>query len=172
MKDNGSTCKITLDGTDCPIFEPQPFHPKWFSHKFKGPGVRYEVGVCLQTGWIVWTNGPYPCGSFPDIKIARDWIVHELLPGEKYLADGGYNDGRVHAETPTGYNTPDQRMKKLARARHETVNKRIKQFKIFQEMFRHKLTNHGICFKACANITQIAIQSGEPLFSIEYDDTE
>lgn len=30
--------------------EPSPFDPKWFSHKFVGPGLRYEVGVFYQVG--------------------------------------------------------------------------------------------------------------------------
>jgi hypothetical protein len=74
MQDNDSICKITLDGTDCKIQEPFPFDPRWYSHKFKGPGQRYEVGLCIQTDWIVWVNGPFPCGSHSDIKIAREWI--------------------------------------------------------------------------------------------------
>lgn len=67
--DKGKTCKVTVDGTDCQIFEPRPFSKQWYSHKFKKAGVRYEVAVCIQTGWIVWINGPYPCGAWPDIKI-------------------------------------------------------------------------------------------------------
>ena len=49
----GQVCFISLDGTDFRILEPSPFDPKWYSHKFKGAGVRYEVGICLKTGWIV-----------------------------------------------------------------------------------------------------------------------
>ena len=60
---------MSIDGTDCRIQEPTPFDPLWYSHKFNGPGVRYEVGICIQTGWIVWVHGPFPAGDFPDIKI-------------------------------------------------------------------------------------------------------
>jgi hypothetical protein len=73
---------MTLDGTDFRIHEPQPFDRKWYSHKFKGPGVRYEVGVCIQTGHMCWVNGPYPCGEWTDLKIARSCIV-EMLPLDK-----------------------------------------------------------------------------------------
>ena len=34
---------LSVDGTDCPIEEPRPFDKAWFSQKFKGPGVKYEV---------------------------------------------------------------------------------------------------------------------------------
>ena len=70
MSDTGAVCKVTLDGTDCPINEPVPFNPKYYSHKFKGPGLKYELGICIQTGWICWWNGPFPCGN-PDLAIAR-----------------------------------------------------------------------------------------------------
>jgi hypothetical protein len=168
--DNGSTCLITLDGTDCPIEEPQPFHRRWFSHKFKGPGVRYEVGVCIQTGYIVWKNGPYPCGKYPDLTIARDRIIHYLDPGEKFVADGGYRDGGIYAETPNGLNNDDQRMKRLARARHETVNKRLKQFAVLNSAFRNELEKHYYCFHSIANMTQLHIQTNAPLFQVKYDE--
>jgi len=41
---------FSVDGTDCQIQEPLLFNAKWYSHKFKGPGLRYEVGVCISTG--------------------------------------------------------------------------------------------------------------------------
>lgn len=93
--DNGSVCKTSLDGVDFPVNEPSPFIEKWCSHKFKGAGLRCEVGVCVQTGLIVWVNGPHPCGSCPDLRIARELIIHEIdIPGgEMTLADGGHNDG-------------------------------------------------------------------------------
>jgi hypothetical protein len=171
MKDNGSTCKITLDGTDCPINEPTPFHRMWYSHKFKGPGVRYEIGLCIQTGWIVWKNGPYPCGRYPDLTIARDKIQYCMVPGEKYVADGGYRDAGTFGDTPNGLNNPDQKMKRLARARHETVNRRFKQFEVLTTTFRHPLEKHWQCFHAIVNMTQIDMQYVAPLFEIYYDDS-
>lgn len=170
MDDNGSICKVTIDGTDCRILEPAPFDRKWYSHKFHGPGVRYEVGLCIQNGWIVWVNGPYPCGSHSDLKIAKDWIFRLLGGSEMVLADGGYNDGGLYAETPTGLHNQDQKMKKDARSRHETVNRRLKHFNILTHTYRHDVAEHGIAFRAVAVLTQIAIQTDEPLFQVDYYD--
>jgi hypothetical protein len=169
VRDNGSECKVTIDGTDFRINEPSPFDPKWYSHKFRGAGVRYEVGVGIQTGWIVWVNGPFPCGT-TDLQISRSWLIEELDDGEKFLADGGYNDGGQYSETPNGLNNDDQRMKAAARARHETVNSRFKEFAILSQRYRHNLMRHGTVFMAVANITQLAIVSDRPLFSIQYND--
>ena len=56
-----------MDGVDFEIQEPFPFKKdyseKWFSHKFKGPGLRYEILVCIQTGDIVSVSELFPCGT-------------------------------------------------------------------------------------------------------------
>jgi hypothetical protein len=170
LGNNGSKCLASIDGTDFRIQEPSPFDPGWYSHKFKGPGLRYEVGVALQTGDIVWLNGPFPCGSHSDRKIARDeGLIASLSPGEYFVADGGYKGD--FAETPTGYNNDDQRMKSLARARHETVNGRFKQFGILQQVFRSDDITHRTAMRAIVNICQIVIEQESPLFAIGYDDT-
>ena len=66
----GQHCFISLDGTDFHIQEPSPFNPMWYSHKFEGLGVWYEVGICLQMGWIVWWYGTFPYRMDPDVSIA------------------------------------------------------------------------------------------------------
>ena len=70
MRSNGNICLVSVDGTDFCIMEPWPFSTKWWSHKFNGPGLRYEIVVCMQTGWIVMVNGPHPCGDWSDLCIA------------------------------------------------------------------------------------------------------
>ena len=74
MKDNGSICKITVDGNDFLIREPTPFSGRWFGHKMKHASLRCEIGVCIQTVWIVWVNGPCPAGQWPDLAIGRDGL--------------------------------------------------------------------------------------------------
>jgi hypothetical protein len=170
MQENGSTCLMTLDGTDCRIYEPAPFNKKWFSHKFKGPALRYEVGVCIQTGYIVWKNGPYPAGTWPDLKIARHKVLKKLRLNEKVLADGGYNDQRTYCETPTGHNNSDQRMKQVARARHETINRRLKQFTILSQVYRNDRKKHMFVFHAICNIVQLDITIGNAPFEVQYYD--
>lgn len=36
------------------IREPSPFNPKWYLHKRNGPGLHYDVAICISTGFIVW----------------------------------------------------------------------------------------------------------------------
>jgi hypothetical protein len=49
-------------------------------------------------------------------------LIFELDNNKKYLAGGGYKDGNQVSVTPTGNHTGIDRMKSLARARHEGIN--------------------------------------------------
>mmetsp|Transcript_13384 Transcript_13384/g.25123 ORF Transcript_13384/g.25123 Transcript_13384/m.25123 type:complete len:294 (+) Transcript_13384:69-950(+) len=164
---NLSTCLLTVDGTDFRIPEPTPFWSGWFSHKFKGPGLRYEVGLNIQNGWICWIKGPFAPGPWSDIKIFRGWLKWKLSPRERVEADHGYRgDFRAVCPNQCG-NLEEYRMKMNARARHETVNRRLKQFNCLK-YFRHDKQLHVHCFNAIAVITQLAIANGEPLYHVQY----
>jgi hypothetical protein len=43
-------CMITVDCLDCSCSEPFPASKNKFSKKFNGPGLKYEVGICIKTG--------------------------------------------------------------------------------------------------------------------------
>ena len=162
-------CRVSVDGTDFRIMEQFPFDRKWYSHKYNGPGVRYEVAISIATGWIVWINGPFPCGAWPDLRIARDSLVGILEPGEFYIADGGYYDGYNYAITPTGYHYYSDRVRALIRARHETINRRLKQWKALSHRWRHSIEKHSMAFRAIANIVQIGLLTDKPTWPIHYD---
>jgi hypothetical protein len=49
-------------------------------------------------------------------------------------------------------------------ARHETVNKRFKQWGILSQRYRYDLKKHQHAFRAVAALTQIALKTDEPLF--------
>ncbi|ETV65662.1 hypothetical protein H257_17657 [Aphanomyces astaci] len=126
---------VSLDGSDFRIQEQIPFDRKWYSHKFHGPGLRYEVGICIRTGNIVWVNGGLPCGEWPDLRFARDSYINMVRRGELTLADKGYNDPNYFIYPCPQLQNP--RRHKDIMARHETVNKRMKQFGVLSGVFRH-----------------------------------
>eukprot|EP00557_Chaetoceros_sp_GSL56_P006075 CAMPEP_0176492108 /NCGR_PEP_ID=MMETSP0200_2-20121128/8797_1 /TAXON_ID=947934 /ORGANISM="Chaetoceros sp., Strain GSL56" /LENGTH=259 /DNA_ID=CAMNT_0017889597 /DNA_START=26 /DNA_END=802 /DNA_ORIENTATION=+ len=138
-KRNGSMCNLTVDGTDFRIQQMVPFWKGWFSHKFKGPGLRYEVGLNIQTGCICWINGPFAPGVWNDLQIFRLTLKTRLPPGEKVEADDGYR-GDERVSTPMdAQNMHESLMKDNARGRHETVNRRFKQFNCLSQVFRHEI---------------------------------
>ena len=162
--DIGNVALVSVDGTDFEIYQWQPFWTGWYSHKFKGPGVRYEVGLCILTGEIVWIHGPFPCGRWPDLKIFRSAMKNSLSPGEKVVADLGYRGEPNHIITPSGDRSePESKI----RGRHETVNGRFKNWAILQRVFRHEVQKHQPAFGAVAVITQLQLENGEPLFGME-----
>ena len=78
---------ISLDGTDFPINEPSPFLSKWCSHKFKGTGLRYKIGLSLRTSKIVWAFRGIPAGQYQDLDLAHMALIGRLKPGELVIAD-------------------------------------------------------------------------------------
>lgn len=155
------TILTSVDGTDFRIEEPTPFDPKWYSHKFKGPGVRYEVVIGIHNKYIVSINGPYPCGAWPDLKIARHDLIKKLIPGERIEADNGYSGEPSHLSIAMDNNNGSRHvMKADIRARHENVNSRFKKWDMLNDKFRYDLDKHGNVFGAVAVITQLEIENG------------
>ena len=147
----------SLDGTDFRISEPSPFSTKWWSFKFNGTGLPYEIAIDAESGHIVWAYGGNPCGAFPDLIIARKKFVQLLRPGEKVVADRGHKDGRCFVQAKTGSLRHKRRQNMLAR--HENVNRRVKSFDSLSGAFRHDVSKHHVCFHAVVNIVQIAIET-------------
>lgn len=167
-------CKITVDGTDFRIRQPTVFDKKYYSHKFHGPGLRYEVGVCIATGHLVWINGPYPCGSNPDIVIFRSALKWKLVFGERVEADKGYRGEPLFVSVPEDFQSEQHKQSKNhARARHEQVNRRLKNFECLHQVFRHDLSKHVDVFWAVAVITQLSLFLDEKtIWSVCYEEAE
>lgn len=158
-------CLASVDGTDVRIREPQTFDPKWYSHKFHGPGVRYEIGISINTADIVWLSGPYPCGSYPDISIFNQGMVKGLFQNERVVADNGYKSKRCLRSSQLRTHRDIQKHKRI-RARHESMNGRLKKFNILNVPFRHSLSKHNMVFFAIANIVQLEIEMNGNTFEI------
>jgi hypothetical protein len=148
------------------------FAKEFMSHKFKGNGLKYEVGVCIATGHIVWVHGPSRAGE-SDITLARQAFVSFLNDDEMAVADSGYRGEFRSIKTPdkvhfrSGLEFYDAA---VARARHETVNARFKNNQVLVKRFRHSLAFHSACFRAVAVVSQLIIENGEPLFDVQYSD--
>lgn len=125
--------------------------------------------MCIQTGHIVWVNGPFPCGAWPDIKIFRSALKYQLPAGEKVEADAGYRGENQCIRTPHNFfSRADIRAKATARARHETVNGLMCEWEVINQRFRHDLTKHRECFYAVSVMTQLRFDGGECPFQVRY----
>ena len=96
----------------------------------------------------------------------------ELEAGEKVEADLGYKGENFHINEDNIFlSESGQQQKYLVRARHKTVNKRLNQWNSLHRVFWQNLRKHGPVFWAVASISQLAIENGEPLVDVEYNDT-
>lgn len=172
--DGKTTCLMSVDGTHCPINEPWPFSKKWYSEKLNGPGVTYEVGVCIKTGFIVWVNGPF-VASTNDSAMFKETLTHLLADDEGVECDRGYTGDAKLKSNKVNQSRNDRLQKSGVRGRHEIVNSRLKIFDILNSCFHHlknrddMMEKHCWCFKACAVITQLKMEAGESLYDVQYD---
>lgn len=174
--DGTTQCLLSVDGVDCPIQEPWPFEEKWYSQKFNGPAVKYEVAVCIRTGYIVWTNGPF-VASTNDATICINGLLNELADDEGVEVDAGYRGNNKFKAPFTATSRVQRKQKSVVRARHENVNGRLKIFDILNIPFRHlnprnrMMEKHGKAFDSICVITQLKFENGESLYEVPYDVT-
>ena len=165
---HGRLCLVTVDGTDFWICEPKPFAKDFYSHKLANAGLRYEVGVCIQTGLIVWINGPFVAGKYNDITIFRSKMIYELLDWEMVEADQGYvgQPNKICVKYELGVS--ENQFEAKARARGEMINGRFKNFCILMDRYRHKISMHSYVFCAVAVLMQISLTTVSPTFKVNY----
>ena len=159
----------SVDGTHCHIYE-QRTRPstKWYSHKFNGPGVVYELAVDLYDDKLLWVNGPFQAGD-SDIAVFRKpgGLSTKVPIGRKLIADNGYHGQEHQISAPNRYDAPEvNEFKRRARSRHETFNKRIKDFSIISTRFRSDVEKHQTAFESVCILVQYDIENGHPLFRI------
>jgi hypothetical protein len=143
------------------------------SYKYAGKSaLHYKLGVDILAGNLVWIQGPYPAGKYTNIKIFNKVLRNFLEPGERVKADEGYRGHPDKIKCPWNNANPAENwgMQGRVRARHETLNGRLKKWGILSQVFRHHIMMHGNVFRACAVVTQLTIKNGEPLFEVEYGD--
>jgi hypothetical protein len=103
-----------LDCTDCMINKPYPFHSKWRSIKFSGPGVKYEVAIAIYSNNICWANGPFPA-SINESRIFHERLGTELLQYEPVEVDSGPGGDNRLMKPDTGMGSEQRKSKSVYR---------------------------------------------------------
>jgi len=85
-----------------------------------------------------------------------------LLKNERIVADNGYKGSRVLTRSIVS----KVGILKQIRARHESLNRKFKVFRIVGGRFRHSKDLHGVFFMAVANIVQVTLQTDAKLFKV------
>ena len=163
---------VSNDGTDCAIKEIWPFDETIFSKKLNGPGYKYEIGICIATGVIVWVNGPFKAGRHDKTIFEEDGLLDALEDGEGAEVNNGYQGLNEFKGPETAQNRLHRKQKNKVRARHEISNGELKQFAVLDQVFRHDpKKKHQMCFEAVAVICQLRHDFGGYRLQVEYTAT-
>ena len=129
----------------------------------------------MLKGHLAWINGGFPAGYWPDVEIFRDGLGSWLSTNECIEANDRYiREARMKVKCPAS--VPNRldcaAMQSIVQMRHETINKRLKQWSALAEVYHHDMQTHCFVFRAIAVLTQLSILNGEPLFDVGYRDPE
>ena len=126
--------------------------------------LRYELRVSIQFPKIIWVSGPCPCCPYSHVWIFREGLKTNLRVDKLVISVNGYTDVQC-IQSPRAHH-PSHKILRLIRARHEIMNKRLKQFRVLEQRFRHGKSLHHYCFFAVLQITQLILDD-EPLLHIQ-----
>ena len=138
---------ITIDGTDCRIWEKQhdlfPVDTKLCSSKFNHAAYKYELALAIRHNKIVWVNGPFKAGGKHDITVFREEGLKDMMlatGGKLAIVDRGYTTSKADEVMMLAFpNSADSKelalFKSRARARHESLNGRLKMLNILNDTF-------------------------------------
>lgn len=158
---------ISVDGVHCRITEPRHMPSSgWYSAKYNKAGLVYELGVAVYHDNVCWVNGPFPAGQ-NDLRVFRkdDGLMSKIPDNKRAIADEGYVGEPTKTATRNEFDDDNvKELKKRAKARHESVNGRLKAFGILNQTFRtpgkQRLQKHQAAFEACCVLVQMELDNG------------
>ena len=171
--DDNETFICSVDGTHCRILEPRSTPSTiWYSHKFKQPGLAYEVALNLWKPQVMNVSGWFPAGE-TDLTMynSASGLGSKMPEGKKVFADGAYES---IPECVTRMNACEtgavKAIRKRALARQESFFSRLKVMNIFRDRFRShskdRFEQHEKFFLAACILIQYDMENGAPLMEI------
>ena len=175
---------LTVDGVNfiTEEFRMDP-HGKWFDHKSKSSGLKYEFAISLRKPALIWINGPFPASKH-DLTVFRggnketkrdDWdhnaLYWKMPEGTKAIGDSGYA-GQDDKMIIYRQEHSAEFKKFLGRVKNwqETLHSRLKSFNVLKNRFCHgqgtasKMSFHKICVEAVCVLVHYSFENGHPIF--------
>lgn len=159
---------VVVDATECRIDRPQDnaTQKEYYSGKDKCHTIKYELGIDIVRGFIVWLYGGVP-GHVHDLEMSRaSGIFDRLLPGELLLADKGYIGVDLYL-TPMRQPVEASQwfvnsfLSKI-RVLVENVIGRVKVFSCLRQPWRNDLSLHPIVMDVLCNLINLEFESAPP----------
>ena len=140
---------------------------KMYSFKFKSAGVDYQLCIAIRSeDFLVHCYGPVKASTH-DLTVWHESGVEARVPFGKFgLGDSAYGSIECIAYKNPMDDPAVKQFKSRALARHESYNKRLKNFGILDSTFRHDLTKHGMVVDAVIVILQYSMKTDAPLFDV------
>ena len=162
LDDGDAIIDFSIDGTQCPIWEPRPWSVIWSSHKFGGkPSVNCEIMLRLNKPELVWIFGPIPPGKYNDCATFKLKLMQQFPFWKRAVGDDGYRGLDEFISLRNEFDPPElAAFKERAMARHENFNQRLKKWQVLTKRFRHGVGNHKTAFRAVCAITLYEIGNG------------
>ena len=164
---------LSVDGVHCRMQEPRKDPgSKWYSHKFNGAGVTYELGIAIRSDRLVWVKGPFPASrhditTFRNPEDPENSLKAKIPEGKRAIGDSGYQGEPTKLSvTRTGDSREVKKFKSRVKSRHETFNARLKAFSILNQAFRHGFEEHKRVFETVCLCVQYDIETGNGLFEV------
>lgn len=66
---------VLVGGVDFKMQEPTTFSLQWYSHKFRGPSIKYEWAMYIHERNLGWIRVPFLSGSWPGSNIFNSELV-------------------------------------------------------------------------------------------------
>jgi hypothetical protein len=131
------------------------------SHKYPGKStLRYELGMSILEGDLVWIQGPYPADKYTGIEIFNKVLRHFLDPWEQLEAEEGYAGHPDKIKCPQNVGNPAEKwaMQGRVREHHKILNGRLKKWGILSQVYHHHcIMRLGEVFRVCVVVTQLTI---------------
>ena len=157
---------LVADCADFHIDEPFPWHKKWVSRKFNGPGLKYFVAIAIHSNNICYAEGP-EFATRNESRFVKETLLLEMPDDEPIEVDAGPKGDSRLMGPDTGMSSEIRKKKSILRARCETIFSFIKSFQVMDTHFHHRalsaddmMENHKDCFDAVVVITQLKFMLG------------
>ncbi len=114
---------MTVDGTDFHVPQKGTVTKgnAFASHKYgEKSALRYELGVSILGGDLVWIQSPNPTGKYTDIKIFNKVLLHFLDPGKRVETNEGYFGHPDKIKCPQNLGNPVEKWAMQGKGGHIT----------------------------------------------------
>ena len=144
------------------------FDPRNFDFKGNCAGLRYLMGTSLYTNKMCYLSAGYMPGKNTDHVISqRPGEIVDLLNNSNEMAFADAIFTNPCFITPNGTHSLEQRLLRVAQARHEMVNGMFREFGILTQRFRNKREFHPTVVHAVGNIVQLELMYERPPMDIK-----